>query len=77
MKQALISKCKKLETDPMLVRIGIEALFCWIRQSTLPVTAFSKRYPTGHFLSDCAPFPKWFWAQSEKKNSILKLPTKE
>jgi hypothetical protein len=44
MKQALISKCEKLETNPILVRILIEALFCWLRQSTFPANAFGERY---------------------------------
>jgi hypothetical protein len=44
MKQALISKCAKLETDPILVRILIEALFCLLRQSPFPATAFGENY---------------------------------
>jgi len=44
MKQALISKCEKLATDPILVRILIEALFCWLRQSPFPATTFSANY---------------------------------
>jgi hypothetical protein len=44
MKQALITKCEQLETDPILVRILIEALHSWLHQSAFPATAFGASY---------------------------------